>query len=299
MRAYFIIYLCCIATPTYTSRAQQTTVPTIDFTLSHNLIAVYEAGLRPWRSSPTDLGMLFLTEERFAVIFPGGKRFEMEVSIGTFHLLAKNELGTVDLISQPMTVEEAQALTKEICQAFDVSIEGLDKFTDHFRELGKNPEKVIRGDPGTWTRFNIQKGGVRYGIAFDPVRAWDRTFATVNFSAQFYEIGKPMKFLTEPVKQPPGFEHVSMERQDKPSRGPSWMKPITGADLERGLVGKYPSITNKPNEVAALSPSPTSSLASSSAQPKPHSTNPIGWIIGLILLAGGVIFITRKKTPKV
>lgn len=285
---------------TSTACAQVANVPTIDFTSGHNLRVVYEAGLRPWRTNPAERFTLMVDQERLGITLPQAKRFEMEVEHASFRLLDENELGSADFTSQPMTVEQGQELTKEICEALDVSTDGLDEFVARFHELVRNPAQGKRNEPRTWTRFRVKKGDIRYHIVFHPLRGWDRSFSTVTFTAEFYEEGKPMKRLTEPVKQPPGFEHVSMERdKNKPSRGPSWMKPITGADLARGLeVPKAATITPDNAAASPVLPPSTPPPTSAPTLPTKQPANLVWWIVCLTILAAGVVFVTRNKKPK-
>lgn len=243
-----------------------------------------------------------MEEERLGVLFPGAKRFELEASIVSISVMAENKLATVDLISQAMKLDEAQAVTEQVCAAFDVPTTGLAEFMALVKEARTNPAAAPKDSPRSWTSFHIKRAGFNYGISCMPYAGWDFTFAKIYISAQFYEKGKPMRFLTEPIKPPHGFENVSLDRVPKALRAPSWMKPITGTDLERGKE-QWKAIQeahqkSQANFALPLAPHSEVPNAAPDAPPPDKSSNYLLWIAGAITALASLMFVLRRKKPK-
>jgi hypothetical protein len=195
---------------------------TIHFDESTNLKAVYDAGLRPWRVRTDERSTLLLTDQQVRIVSPGGGAFSMPVQIGNLGVLADNELGKADFISPPMPLHEAITLTREICGALGIKIgqvDGMVSLEEKANELATMGNKTP--DPQFWGG-NHFIGRIHYSVHFTPLFGLKETRGKVSVMFQFVDPGKPMKFLDEPIKPPPGYENVSMEA---PPRDPN-QKPF-------------------------------------------------------------------------
>ena len=274
---------------------------TIDFSKSSNLKAVYDAGLRPWRVRTDEISSLHVTDQSIRVIAPNGGSFTMSVQIGDFGVLAENQLSKADFISQPTSLQEAVGQAKEAAQALGIDIArgdgmaGLVQKASEFAALGDQSSA-----PQSW-RGQSEINGVRYGVTLNPLFGLNETRGKVYITLDFYQRGKPMRFLTEPIKPPSGYENVSME---PPPRDPN-QKPFPNPEYSfENMVKRVEAA--KATEGQPSSATITSSATSPTATPKPspavqaeHSKSaPWPWIIGAILLlavAGGILFKFLRK----
>lgn len=274
---------------------------TIDFSKSTNLKVVYDAGLRPWRVRPDEISNLHITDQSVRVIAPNGAAFTMSVQIGNFGILAENQLSKADFISQPTSLEEALRQAKNVAKALGIDISrgdgmgGLDEKASEFAALGDQSAA-----PQSW-RGQSEINGVRYGVTLNPLFGLGETRGKVYVTIDFYERGKPMKFLAEPIKPPPGYENVSME---PPPRDPN-QKPFPNPEYSfENMVKRVEAAKAAKGRAStpAMSPSPTASPTppkpSPVVQTEPPKSLPWPWIIGAILLlavAGGVVFKFLRK----
>jgi len=273
---------------------------TIDFSKNTDLKAIYDAGLRPWRVRPDEISNLLVTEQNVRVIAPNGKTFSMSVEIGDFALLADNQLNTADFISQPTSLDNALRLAKEVCHSLGINtahgdgMGGIEEKASEFATLGnKTPF------PQFWNgRSEIN--GIRYSVTLHPLFGYKDTAAKVYVTLDFYQRGKPMKFLTEPIKPPLGYEHMSME---PPETNPSKPFPDPVYSFEN-MVKRVEAA--KAAEDRSSTPTMTTSAPAPTANPKPSpvvqgessKSSPFPWIIGAFLLVavvGGVLFKFRRK----
>jgi len=274
---------------------------TIDFSKSTNLKAIYDAGLRPWRVRPDEASTLLLTDQHIRVIAPNGKAFSMSVEIGDFDVLLENQLSTADFISQPASLEKALLLAKESCQALGINttrgdgMGSIDEKAAEFASLG-NQTPV----PQFWNgRSEIN--GVRYSVTLHPMFGYKETLAKVYVTLDFYQRGTPMKFLTEPIKPPPGYENVSME---PPPRDPN-QKPFPNPEYSfENMVKRVEAAKAAEGRASAPTMTPSASAPTTTPKPSPavqaeqSKSAPWPWIIGAILLlavAGGILFKFLRK----
>lgn len=260
--------------------------PTIDFSTSSNLKAVYDAGLRPWRINPNERSILDVVDQRITVIAPGGGRFAMDVEIGSFSVLADHELGAADFISQPMSLEEASELLKEVAKALNIDLNvgaGMESFEVKLDQM----KRMRHGMPAPqyWNGRGIS-GGVRTSVSLTPlfgIPDLTPVRAKVNAQILFEKPGEITKSFGGPLTPPPGYEDVSMER---PPRDPN-QKPFPAPVQE-----STPTITPS-------TPPPTATpKASPVVQAEPSKSFPWPWIIGAILLlavAGGILLKLQRK----
>lgn len=273
---------------------------TIDFSRSTNLKAVYDAGLRPWTARPDQTGFLLITDQQVSVVTPNSGKFSMNVEIGNFGLLAANELSSAEFISQPVSISEATAKAREICQALQINMEigaGMGGFEEKAAQLARlgNQAPV----PQYWNGRS-EVNGVRYSVTLYPLFGLHETRGKVFVSLSFTDPGKPMKFLTEPVKPPPGYEHMSMEPPETNSSKP-FPDPAYRFDKIKQRIGESKAAGGRasPPTMTPSSPLPTApSKPSSVVQTESAKSFPGPWIIGAVLLlavAGGILFKLRRK----
>lgn len=267
---------------------------TIDFSKGTNLKAVYDAGLRPWRVRPDEMRSLKITNQELRVIAPGATSFIFDVEIGNFGLLAGNDLSKAEFISHPMSLSQAAAKAREVCLALNISMAGLEEKVSQFATLGKRTPV-----PQYWNGRG-EKSGTRFDVTLSPLFGFDETRGKVFVAFDFYQRGKPMKFLTEPVKPPPGYEHMSMDPPEtnpsKPFPDPAYsfdkMKQrIEEAKAAEGRASTPTMAPSSPPPFATPKPSPVVQTESPKSVAWP-------WIISAILLlavAGGVLI---KFLPK-
>jgi hypothetical protein len=291
------ILLIAVLVATSSSMAENT----VDFSKSTNLKALYDAGLRPWRVRPDESDILHITNQKVRVIAPSGGSFVMDVEIGGFGLLAGNQLRKADFISQPTSLQEALTQAREAAKALGIDVSrgdgmgGLVEKASEFAALGGHSSA-----PQSW-RGQSEIDGVRYGVTLNPLFGLNETRGKVYVTLDFYQRGKPMKFLMEPIKPPPSYEHMSMEPpprdpNQKPFPNPEYSFENMVKRVEEAIAaeGQSSSPTMRPSARApttTLKPSPVTQVE----QPK---TAPWPWIIGAIFLlavVGGVFFKFLRK----
>lgn len=273
---------------------------TIDFSKGTNLKTVYDAGLRPWRVRQDEISNLHVAEQNVRVIAPNGGSFTMDVQIGDFGVLAENQLSKADFISQPMPLDRAIKQAKAAAQALGIDVArgdgmgGLDQKASEFFALGDQTPS-----PQSW-RGQSEINGVRYGVTLNPLFGLNETRGKVYVTLDFYERGKPMKFLTEPIKPPPGYEHLSMA---PPETNPSKLFPNPEYSFENMVkrVEAAKAAEGRPS-TPAMTPSPTAPTATPKAAPavqlESSKSFPRLWIISAILLlavVGGILLKLRGK----
>jgi hypothetical protein len=276
---------------------------TIDFSKSTNLKVVYDAGLRPWRVRSDEISNLHITDQSVRVIAPNGGAFTMSVQIGDFGILAENKLSKADFISHPTSLQEALTQAKDAAKALGIDISrgdgmgGLVEKASEFAALGDQSSA-----PQSW-RGQSEINGVRYGVTLSPLFGLNETRGKVYVTLDFYERGKPMKFLTEPIKPPPGYENISME---PPPRDPN-QKPFPNPEYSFENMTKRVEAA-KAAEGRASTPTMTPSASAPTTPSKPvpavqaesPKSLPWPWIIGAIIfliIVGGVFVKFQRKSP--
>jgi hypothetical protein len=194
--------------------------PTIDFSKSTNLKAVYDAGLRPWRFRPDETHSLELTNQRISVIAPGANVFTIDVEHGSFEVGEGHELRRVNITSQPMSPTEAAAKAREICQALKIDMTqgagmgGLEEKIAEFAKLGNQTPA-----PQYWNGGS-KVNGLRYSMTLHPIFGFNKILGNVSVLLNFEQPNKRMKPRTEPIKPPPGYEHLSLDRPESTNTKP-------------------------------------------------------------------------------
>lgn len=262
---------------------------TIDFSKGTKLNAVYDAGLRPWTTNPKR-SSLKITNEQIRVIAPGSTApFDIDVEIGTFPVRAGSELSEAEFISQPVNLKQATAKAQEVCQALGVPINGLEEKASQLATLGsKTPV------PQYWNGRG-EKNGVRFSVTLDALFGWNETRGKVYVVLQFSKPGTSLEPLMEPVKPPPGYEHMSMEppktNPSKPFPDPAYSRDNMLKKLEEAkATGTEASA--RPATPPALSSAPA--VAESPAPVVARKSAVWPWVVGILALVV-IIALTLKR----
>lgn len=254
---------------------------TIDFSKSTNLKAVYDAGLRPWRFLK-EMDDLNLTNESIRIVLPDASPFEMAVDICTLGVMAENQLSRADFSTDMDTLPAAAERTREICRALGIPTEDLDKAIDTFARMGDQSP-----NPQYWNA-RIKKGTFDVSVSFKPLFALGKTLGRVYVTLTFHDSSKPMKLLKEPVKPPPGYEHVSM---DPPPLKPKPTQLPDPDDARR--VGPF---TPRNSHGEDTSPS----VANISKEPDAHNSRLYVWfgIAAALAILAILILKQRLSSPR-
>lgn len=272
--------------------------PTINFSESTNLKAVYDAGLRPWRIRPDESSSLNVTDQTIRVITPSNGQFIFNVEIASFGILTDNQLGSVDFISQPMSLAQAADVLRQVCHALNIDMTtgaGMEGFEEKLSQMSQFGNQMPA--PQYWNGRGMA-GEARTSATLRPlfgIRGISEPRGKVIATIIFYEPGMPLRLLTEPVKQPPGYEHISME---KPETNPERPFPDPAYRFERmdeqiadtKVADKQAPRTELIPNIDSQRQLPTEEVRSNSL--------PWSWIIGAILVMvvlGGVLISIQRR----
>ena len=205
--AAYLLVLVYVFAPRPAPHPAPVAVGTIDLRQGTNLKMIFDGGLRPYRLQGLESRCCVFGETSLTVILPHASPFEFKTDRASIDVLAGNEIDSIDLFGENTTVPEAVALTKQICKAWGIPPTGLDDAVAH---LGAMP-----GDSEGWgTEFN--QPGIRAWVTFKPLY-YNPLFYPLNNVGAFVNAGfilgdhpHGMKFLTQPIQPPPGYESVSM-----------------------------------------------------------------------------------------
>jgi len=175
----------------------------IDLRQGDNLKIIFDAGLRPWRTRALEKRECGIAhEELVSLILPNGEQVELDVGRASFDVLQGNQLSEAAFFGVTESTPHAVRRVKEICRAARLSDEGLDQIANH---LGAHPDTRKR-----WSQAGMINN-VRLWITFYPMWFRNPVEAQVWVFVQWSHGGGPMKFLSVPIKPPPGYEDVSMD----------------------------------------------------------------------------------------
>ena len=264
---------------------------TIDFSKSHNLKAIYDAGLRPWRVRANETRSLKITNEQVRIIGPGTNPFSVDVEIGDFRVLAGNDLGSADFISPPMSVQNASAKTREIAQALSIQMTGLAEKVSQLTTLGRQTPA-----PQYWNGRG-EANDVRFEVTLNPLFGWEETRAKVSVSFTFYKPGGVTESLTEPIKPPPGYEHMSMvppeTHPEKPFPDPAYSRENMRKKIEDAKASGTPASVKS----STPAPSPTKPSVAESPAPAIERKSPVWpWLVGMLVLVVIVAVALKRRT---
>ena len=203
---------------------------TIDFSKSTNLKAVYDAGLRPWRIRPDERSTLLVTNQQVRLVAPGTTPFTLDVEIGNFDVHAGNELGEAEFSSQPTSLTQATVKAREVCEALGIPLNGFQEKATQLATLGDQTPV-----PQYWNGRG-ERSGIRFSVTLVSLFAWEEPRGKISVVFQFSQPGKTLDALTDPIRPPLGYEHVSMEPPetlpDKPFPDPAYSRESVAKRLE-------------------------------------------------------------------
>jgi hypothetical protein len=178
----------------------------IDLRQGDNLKMIFDGGLRPYRLQGLESNCCVFEKATLTVIVPNASPFTFKVDRASIQVLDGNEIASIDLFGLNTSVPEGVALTKTICGAWNVPTTGLDDAVAH---LGTMPD--FR--KGWGMEFNQPK--IRAQVTFNPLYYnplfyLDNVGAHVNVTFDLGDHFHGVKFLTNPIQPPPGYENISM-----------------------------------------------------------------------------------------
>jgi len=238
--------------------ATSTELHTIDFSKEDRWKAIYDAGLKPWKYTPSESSECNLGRENLAIILPRGQSFRFDIESATIEIDPKNQVSRVDLNSGYIPILEAIPEIRNICQSIGISTKDFDDYVDK-----NQPAASLQPIKATLN-------GVQINIGFDPFgAAIDRTHFWVIMS--WPQPNSPLKFTLEPLKPPPGYENVSMD----PPPNDSNQKQVPAHDPEYSHNSDQQSLAQASNMTASAFIDKTKTQASGvaplSAQNRPKA----------------------------
>lgn len=280
-------------------------VHTVDFSQSSNLKTIFDAGLRPWHLQGLENMHCELGNENLKIILPGNVSISIIAGNVDVSVLAGNDLSSFDVFceSEPLDVATKQA--KVICQSIGVATNRLD---DYIRTLNSPGSKTLgwAGD----TTIN----GIDVQVRLQLVPSMQGARAEVMATIIWPHPDETMKFLTEPIKPPPGYENISMEpppliphspsipehdsnyyrnqalqARDKLSSGTALIitsssQATVGASSSAAAT-QSPNLTSVPSESSATAPQ---------ASPSASRINPWYGLLAILLIIA-TVYALRKK----
>ena len=254
-------------------------VPLIDFDCDTTLVAFYKAGLQPRHFDGLASRVLAIPATRLqfklgGVVFP-------EVNVSSVSIDMRSEINPsyVTLRLEPMPFEQMLGLCENIFPKIGRPVSGVRQMINGIIKDPEHPPEAIQE---TW-----QSGKLRVAFAFiENFGGWN-TDLTMNIGIRFPTDGIKPYFGLEPLKPPPGYEHLSME--------PSWPSGFPRARSRQ-------SPDNSPDAPAALNaPGPHRNTDSSQRTADPTSTHAAtapNWLLwATLLVIGGstVVILLRCK----
>lgn len=262
----------------------QTAIPTIDFSKSIHLKAVYDSGLQPWSGMPNEeRNSLFITDEFVRVITPRGGSFEMNVEWGSFSLLAESDLNDAEFISHPGKYDEMLEQAKAIAKALDIDITSKDGKPGLEQEAARFYRQWNRiQNPSSWHGSNVVDRKP-YSLRFFPLYNGGDVIAKIAVTLDFRGMGFRPTFLRSPVKPPPGYEHLSLARvkKDRPTSPEESNREFNKIRAANAPSGKNAG-TNQPGVSANPSSESTNANSSASVSSPPNVWD---WKVGLGIAA--------------
>jgi len=234
---------------------------TIDLRQPANLKMIFDGGLRPWRLQGLEKSCCVVEESYITVILPNAAPFTIHVRGADFHVLAGNELSTIDLFGVNTSLPEAVAITKIVCNAWGVSTKGLDESA---YQIEHGPQF---GDHGWGQTFDQPK--IRSQVMFNPLYYFKSVGAYVNLGFDLGDHFNGMKFLTNSIQPPSGYENVAMDPPPRKLYYPS--VPSVSDEQVRVLFAKKLMEVILKNPISFLK----DMIAHPSASPTPTASKPL------------------------
>jgi hypothetical protein len=269
----------------------QTAVPeqhTIDFSVSNGLKTIYDAGLRPWKYSPSESISCDLGPENLKIILPQDKNFTFKIESANIDVLSDGQISRISLNGAYIPLSEAAEQIQSVCDTLGIS---TGSFNDYVNEI----QKQEKATPAKAMMATVN--GIKIDIGFDrplPVDPHTRVWIVMTWPRP-----NPYPKITgAPIHPPPGYEDVSMD----PPPNPSYIKPDPNfPNYYQKPAQNSPSVLASSNPAAnssvALNPAvkPTSSPASVPAPPSAAPLVAYRWLLALLVLALGAWWLLRRK----
>jgi len=251
----------------------------IDLRSSDNLKVVYDAGFRPWRSTMLTCDV---TDKSISVITPGGAQFQLPTEIATFSVLANDQLDSINLIGEVMSLEETVTKTREICEALGISTKGLEQMNITFTDRASKPSLWYgRG----------KKSNISIQVSLDRLDFIDHLGGKVYVMLDWKREGIPPKFPTTPMQPPAGYEHESMA-PPPPTFHPN--HPYIIPTLFHSLIDKARGLgTHIASPAPAQVELPSTSPVVHPVEEKPYS-RPLVLLTLLVTVAGVLAWLVRR-----
>ncbi len=245
-----------------------------------------------------------LGNENLKIILPGNVSMGIIVGNVDISVLAGNELSSFDAFCESEPLEDAAQQAKKICQSIGIATNRLD---DYIKALDSPGRKTL-GWAGDATI-----NGIEVQVRLQLVPSMQDARAEVMATIIWPHPDETMKFLTEPIKPPPGYENVSMDPPPRIPHSPSIPEHDTNYYRSQALQardqlasGTMQTTTSKqPSASGALSsttptgfsPSSIPSESSSSSPQVPVSAfwfNPWYGLLAVVLVIATIYAIKRK-----
>jgi len=265
----------------------------INFENGDTLKAVYNAGLRPW-ITPNSTGRCSIGESVIGLDLPDGKSIaNFPVQYGSFQVLADYSLTSASFSSGLIDLPTATETAIQIASSLGLS-------TAEITRLASEASPTTVSTPREWTgEVDFEKFKLR--LLFTPVPRFSEVKGQTEVRIEWKRPMTGMRFWTEPMRPPPGYENESMA---KPAS-----TPPKGPQVPEHSQEYYESLTSAENEAepdVAVSPAPIGQMPKQSSPPEdptetpslePESDFPIipVAVIAVLIVAGAVFFLRRKS----
>jgi hypothetical protein len=209
---------------------------TLNFQKGHNLKLIYDAGLRPWKTTNSTCmvggnGMKDITH--WKIILPDSDSFDYSSNMASFEVLEDFDLARIDFSGvDDMPIQDAAAMTKAICLAMKIPTTGLSDYVASLDEHAKFNEHTPEQSKGWGQRTELND--IRFNVALVMRPFMDHTSAQVNITIEWRDYlpkdwwKAPLKKSIADLRPPPGYEGVSMA---PPPRDPN-QKGFPAHDLD-------------------------------------------------------------------
>ena len=193
---------------------------------------VFDVGLRPRLLSRQLHGKCETGAQHLNLSVAGGAEVPISVQNASFSVVKDYSLSSAEFTTEILPIPEAVALIKRFCASVEMPSDKLDAIAG---SVGNLPDE-------TQGWFNARRiGRMDVAATFYPMfRLEGTTHAQCFFSVTWRFEPGAMRFFTEPMQPPPGYENESMEPLPFKATGPPSPDPKD-----------YPAFVDRPPEAKA------------------------------------------------